>query len=140
MPVNRIMLSALISDHRPGNRLSLFHHSRIIGKSQNVSLYDNTVDCLIHFEIDRGAGITVNAILTFDIKYSHKQHLATKSFSLRSLLADGDKSCRWIPIGKSVEIEISISQGQTNPQEQRRSGSILKSMSFRKEKSNLKFP
>ncbi|CAG5128727.1 unnamed protein product, partial [Candidula unifasciata] len=124
----------------PGNRLSLFHHSRIIGKSQIVSLHDNTVDCNINFELDRGAGITVNAVLTFDIKYSNKQHLATKCFSLRSLLADGDKSCRWIPIGKSVEIEISISQGQNNPHEQRRSGSILKSISFRKEKSNLKFP
>uniref|UniRef100_A0A0B7ARF5 Uncharacterized protein n=1 Tax=Arion vulgaris TaxID=1028688 RepID=A0A0B7ARF5_9EUPU len=120
----------------PGSRLSLFHHTRIIGKSKLVNVSENMADCNVSFEVDRGAGVTVEAVLTFDLKHSNKQHLATKSFSLRSLLADSGTDSRWIQIGKDIAIEISISHGQASPRHHRRSGSILKSLSFRKDKPN----
>ncbi|XP_035824679.1 E3 ubiquitin-protein ligase RSP5 [Aplysia californica] len=116
----------------PGNRLSIFHNSRIIGKSGAVSLSDATPVFDTTFEIDRGSGIPLDTILTFDLKHSSKEHLATKGFSLVSLLGDADSVCKWLPMGNGIELEVSLTQGQPAPH--RRSSSLFKSFSFRKDK------
>ncbi|CAL1533878.1 unnamed protein product [Lymnaea stagnalis] len=120
----------------PGNRLSLFHNTRIIGKSQVVPIHESSPNLNVDFEVDRGSGVPIDALLIFDLKHSRKDHLTTKSKSLRSLLADADGIPKWVSVGNGIEIELLLSQGQPSPNYRKRSGSILKSLSFRKEKPN----
>ncbi|GFO03794.1 extended synaptotagmin-1, partial [Plakobranchus ocellatus] len=119
----------------PGNRLSLLHHSRIIGKSPVVSLMNNGAELNVNFEVDRGQGIAHDALLIFDLKHSSKEHLATRSYAIRSLLAEATAESKWIPLGNGIELEILMKQGEASPDALNRKGSgIFKSLSFRKDK------
>ncbi|XP_055878797.1 uncharacterized protein LOC106052623 isoform X3 [Biomphalaria glabrata] len=117
----------------PGNRLSLFHNTRLIGKSHVVPLNDHSPSLDLEFEVDKGSGIPMEACLIFTLKHSRKEHVTTKSVSLRSLLADTEGVPKWVPVGNNVEIELVLHQGQPMPG-RKRSNSLLKSLSFRKEK------
>ncbi|XP_059178126.1 uncharacterized protein LOC131957377 isoform X2 [Physella acuta] len=117
----------------PGNRLSLFHNTRVIGKSQLVPIHAGSPNLNTEFEVDKGSGISMDAVLIFNLKHSRKEHVATKSIPLRTLLADADGVPKWVSLSRSVEIELLITQGQASPGHRRRSGSLLKSLSFRKD-------
>merc|ERR1712223_253268 len=96
-----------------GNRLtSIFNNnSRIIAKSGPVSLSESTPVFNTSFEIDRGSGVAMDATLTFELKHSSKDHLASKRFSLLALMGDADSVCKWIPLNNGLELEVSLTQG-----------------------------
>ena len=45
------------------------------------------------FQVDEGYGVAKEALLIFDLKTSHKQHLATKGYTLHDLLQGGRSGC-----------------------------------------------
>lgn len=112
------------------SRVSLFSGTRVIGKSAVVPSSEPTFD--IRFEIDRGHGVSAEAVLIFDIKHSHKEHIATKGFTLKEILNESEGVCRWLTLTDGIELELSVSTGQPTPHVRRRG--ILKSLSFRKDK------
>ncbi|KAL8611006.1 hypothetical protein ACOMHN_042622 [Nucella lapillus] len=114
----------------PGSRVSLFSGSRVIGKSRPVPPSGAAFD--VKFEVDRGHGVSPDAILVFDLKRSSREHLTTKSFSLRDILADTEGVCRWLTMDHGIELEVSLTSGERTPHVKRRR--ILKSLSFRKDK------
>ncbi|KAK3702728.1 hypothetical protein RRG08_042714 [Elysia crispata] len=119
----------------PGSRLSLLHHAKIIAKSPVISLMNNGADLDVNFEVDRGQGVAHDALLIFDLKHSSKEHLATRSYAIRSLLAEASEESKWVPVGNGIELEISMKQGEPSPDALNRRGSgIFKSLSFRKDK------
>lgn len=115
---------------QPGNRISLFSGSRVIGKSKPVPPSDAFFD--VKFEIDRGHGVSPDAMLIFDIKRTSKLHLATKSFSLRQLLAVSDGESQWLMLENGIDLEVSLACGQHTPNLRRRK--VFKSLSFQKNK------
>ncbi|KAH9502603.1 hypothetical protein Btru_073889 [Bulinus truncatus] len=117
----------------PGNRLSLFHNTRFVGKSHSVPLNESSPSLELEFEVDKGSGVPFDALLIFTLKHSRKEHVTTKSISLRTLLADTEGVPKWVPVGNGVEIELVLYQGQPTPG-RKRSNSLLKSLSFRKDK------
>ncbi|XP_076463535.1 extended synaptotagmin-1-like isoform X2 [Babylonia areolata] len=114
----------------PGSRVSLFSGSRVIGKSKHVPPSGALFD--IKFEVDRGHGISPEATLVFDIKRSSREHLTTKSFSLREILAEAHSNRQWLMLDNGIELEVSLTTGQPTPHIRRRR--VLKNLSFRRDK------
>ncbi|KAK7104209.1 hypothetical protein V1264_018965 [Littorina saxatilis] len=115
---------------QPGSRVSLFHGSRVIGKSK--TLPPSSAHFVVNFEIDRGHGVSPDATLTFDIKRSSKEHIATKGYTLREILCESEGVCTWLTLDHGIELEVSLSTSQPTPHIRRRK--ILKNLSFRKDK------
>ncbi|XP_046355848.2 uncharacterized protein PYUK71.03c-like isoform X2 [Haliotis rufescens] len=116
------------------SRLKLFSNTRVIAKSPMIR--SSHPDINLTFEVDRGHGVSSEDLLIFDVKQSSKDHLATKGFPLKDLLADCDASgvVTWLKLENGIDVEISLSSGAPSPTHQRRSARILKSLSFRRDK------
>ncbi|XP_055957357.1 uncharacterized protein LOC126821662 isoform X2 [Patella vulgata] len=116
---------------QPGNRISLFSSTRVIAKSPMVKSSYPTFN--LPFEIDRGHGISSDATIIFDIKRSSKEHLATRAFTLRHLLAEADDEGTvrtTLLLQNNIEIDIVISHGKPSPHRKR----LINNLSFRKDK------
>ncbi|XP_069116307.1 extended synaptotagmin-1-like [Argopecten irradians] len=121
--------------NNPSQRLRLLSGNRVIAKSSMVKVTDPLLNT--PFEIDRGAGVNVDTILTLDIKLDHKEHVALQSFTLENLFRDYEEGGvqKWLPMSKGVSVEIFLTKGKPNPRlVNRKSGRFNKSWSFRKEK------
>ncbi|ESP01610.1 hypothetical protein LOTGIDRAFT_238227 [Lottia gigantea] len=116
---------------QPGSRISLFSNTRVIAKSPLIKSTNPTF--YLPFEIDRGHGISADSLLIFDIKRSSKDHLATKGYTLRYLLAETDdewKTRLTIPLQNNIEIDISLEHGKPTHHRRR----LISNLSFRKDK------
>ncbi|XP_061173076.1 uncharacterized protein LOC133182305 isoform X2 [Saccostrea echinata] len=115
-----------------GSRLRFIHHGRVIAKSY---LFPVSASALNQpFEVDRGAGVSVNTHLIFDIKSENKDHLAQKSFSLKELFSDYVEGGmeKWLQLSDKAEIKVFLTQGKPNPRLVKKHSGIGKSLSFRK--------
>lgn len=99
-----------------GHKLRFFFHGRVIAKSY---LFPISASALNQpFEVDRGAGVSINTHIAFDIKSENKDHLAHKSFSLKELFSDyvdGGVE-KWLQLSDNAEIKVFLAQGKPNPQ------------------------
>ncbi|XP_062598283.1 uncharacterized protein LOC134259707, partial [Saccostrea cucullata] len=115
-----------------GSRLRFIHHGRVIAKSY---LFPVSASALNQpFEVDRGAGVSGNTHLIFDIKSENKDHLAQKSFRLKELFSDYVEGGveKWLQLSDKAEIKVFLTQGKPNPRLVKRHSGIGKSLSFRK--------
>ncbi|XP_041353742.1 tricalbin-3-like isoform X2 [Gigantopelta aegis] len=119
-------------DH-PGSRMSLFSTTRVLAKS--AMMRPSVPYINLSFEIDRGHGVSPDAMLIFDVKRSSKEHVTTKSYSLKYLLEGTDETgiIKWVSLDGGVELEVSLSTGKPNVH-RHRSPRFLKSFSFRRNK------
>ncbi|XP_021363812.1 extended synaptotagmin-1-like isoform X2 [Mizuhopecten yessoensis] len=119
----------------PSQRLRLLSGNRVIAKSAMVKVTDPLLNTT--FEIDRGAGVNVDTVLTLDIKLDHKEHVAQQSFTLEHLFRDYEEGGvqKWLPLSKGVSVEVFLTKGKPNPHlVNRKAARFNKSWSFRKEK------
>lgn len=99
-----------------GPRLRFLFHGRVIAKSY---LFPISASALNQpFEVDRGAGVSINTHIAFDIKSENKDHLAHKSFSLKELFSDYVEGGveKWLQLSDNAEIKVFLTQGKPNPQ------------------------
>ncbi|XP_056021913.1 uncharacterized protein LOC125650208 isoform X3 [Ostrea edulis] len=118
--------------HSSGSRLRFITHGRVIAKSY---LFPISATALNQpFEVDRGAGVSVNTHLVFDIKNENKDHLAHKSFSLKELFSDFVEGGveKWLQLSDNAEIKVFLTQGKLNPRLVKKNNKVGKSWSFRK--------
>lgn len=99
-----------------GPRLRFLFHGRVIAKSY---LFPISASALNQpFEVDRGAGVSINTHIAFDIMSENKDHLAHKSFSLKELFSDYVEGGveKWLQLSDNAEIKVFLTQGKPNPQ------------------------
>ncbi|GAB1609829.1 extended synaptotagmin-1-like isoform X3 [Argonauta hians] len=91
----------------------------------------------ITFEVDRGTGVSAEALLIFDIKKGTKEHLASKSFSIRELLGESENGTvrKWLTLNNNIELEVELSHGKPDSNHQKKPG-IFRNFSFRKDKQH----
>ncbi|KAK2187826.1 hypothetical protein NP493_153g05007 [Ridgeia piscesae] len=82
---------------------------RLLIKSLNVPATHNT-KFNMDFEIDSGLGVLKEALLIIDMKLSHKEHLATKCYTLKELFDGSHEVIKWIPLEKGIEVELQLSR------------------------------
>lgn len=118
--------------HSSGHKLRFLFHGRVIAKSY---LFPISASALNQpFEVDRGAGVSINTHIAFDIKSENKDHLAHKSFSLKELFSDyvdGGVE-KWLQLSDNAEIKVFLAQGKPNPQLLKKHRGIGKSSPFGK--------
>lgn len=122
--------------HHSSNRTKLRSAGRILARSATVKAQlEPNFD--LSFEVDRGAGVSAETLLIFDIKKGTKEHLATKSFSLRELIGDNDTGNvrKWLTLNNNIELEVELSHGKTDINHHKKHG-IFRNFSFRKDKQH----
>ncbi|XP_063430371.1 uncharacterized protein LOC134712590 isoform X2 [Mytilus trossulus] len=120
----------------PHTKFRFGSNSRVIGKS-NLVKADNpevnaifevdrgagtSVDALVIFDfylqVDRGAGTSVDALVIFDIKDGKKQHVSQHSFTIGLLFMDYQEGgiTKWLALGRTgVEVLVHLKKGNPNP-------------------------
>lgn len=122
--------------YHSSNRTKLRSSGRILARSATVKAQlEPTFD--LPFEVDRGTGVSAETQLIFDIKKGTKEHLATKSFTLRELIGDDDTGSvrKWLALKNNIELELEISHGKTDTNYHKKHG-IFRKFSFRKDKQH----
>ncbi|XP_052057688.1 uncharacterized protein LOC127698326 isoform X6 [Mytilus californianus] len=100
----------------PNTKFRFGSNSRVIGKSHLVKADNPAVNAI--FEVDRGAGTSVDALVIFDIKDGKKQHVSQHSFTIGLLFMDYQEGgiTKWLSLGRTgVEVLVNLKKGNPNP-------------------------
>ncbi|CAI9724858.1 extended synaptotagmin-1-like isoform X3 [Octopus vulgaris] len=126
----------LQTNHLSNARTKLRSSGRILGRSTTVKAQLEP-QFNLNFEVDRGAGVSAEALLVFDMKKATKEHLASKAFTIRELLGENESGTvrKWLTLNNNIELEVELVHGKPDSNHQKKPG-IFRNFSFRKDKQH----
>ncbi|XP_052824922.1 uncharacterized protein LOC106869820 isoform X2 [Octopus bimaculoides] len=126
----------LQTHHLSNARTKLRSSGRILGRSTTVKAQLEP-QFNLNFEVDRGAGVSAEALLVFDMKKATKEHLASKGFTIRELLGENESGTvrKWLTLNNNIELEVELVHGKPDSNHQKKPG-IFRNFSFRKDKQH----